>query len=229
MSCIKRYLKYITVLRTEQILDLNWFVSSLFSLAALQIVLDRKATSHTKNNDIYSSWVHAHFKMKLITDVWGAVHSLFYSFFLFIPSTSSLAASSKHWHTCQLEKCHPIPFLAGPMAEQMACGCQALPLQCIYCHAPPWRQKKAISEPIHSTGRGLEMCLEFVCLCMKRPPSCQIWGTTLSTPSDSLHHQWHHLLAWLMLNSTAEAHRRWGLCIAQPPCWLLIWVGQLSW
>lgn len=24
------------------------------------------------------------------------------------------------------------------------------------------KEKKAISEPIHSTGRGLEMCLEFV-------------------------------------------------------------------
>ncbi len=79
------------------------------------------------------------------------------------------------------------------------------------------KAKKAISEPIHSTGRGLEMCLKFVCLCMKRSLSCQIWGMTLSTPSDSLHHRWHHLLAWLMLNSTAEAHRRWGTVYCTAP------------
>lgn len=135
----------------------------------------------------------------------------FYSFFLFIPSTSSLAASSKHWHACQLEKCHPIPFLAGPMVEQMACGCQALPLQCIYCHAPPWWQKKAISEPIHSPGRGLEMCLEFVY--EKITELSDLRDDTRHPkrqPSSTAHHRWHHLLAWLMLNSTAEAHRRWG-------------------
>lgn len=143
-------------------------------------MLDRKAKNHTKNNDIYSSWVHALFKTELITYVRGAVQFVFFfclSFFLFIPSARSLSATSKHWHTCQLEKCHPIPFLAGPMAEQMACGCQAPTylLPCAFMMA-----KKQYLNPSILLVEDWK-CVLSLCVFMKISPSCQIWGTTLGT------------------------------------------------
>lgn len=63
------------------------------------------------------------------------------SFFLFIPSTRSLAASSKHWHACQLEKCHLFPFWQGPWLSRWHVDVKH---QCIYCHALPWWQKSNI-------------------------------------------------------------------------------------
>ncbi len=190
-------------------------------------MLDRKATSHTKNNDIYSSWVHAHFKMKLITmsEVQCSFFtpslslslSLSHSFLSFIypPPAPSPLLQNSGMHV-NLRNATLFPFWQGPWLSRWHVDVKHFHSN-VFIAMRPHEGKEGISEPIHSTGRGLEMCLEFVCLCMKRSLSCQIWGMTLSTPSDSLHHRWHHLLAWLMLNSTAEAHRRWGTVYCTAP------------
>ncbi len=135
-------------------------------------MLDRKATSHTKNNDIYTSWVHAHFKMKLITDVWGAVQffslslslSLF-SFFLFIPSTSSLAASSKTLARMSTWEMPPYSLSgrAHGWADGMWMSSTSTPMYLLPC--APMKEKKSNiwTHPFYRSRTGN---VSRVCVCV---------------------------------------------------------------